>query len=1593
MSVPNTPGLVNDFDSPIAPRLAFLRRRAATMADTEDHRAGLSEGEGREHLARENMRRGHSWVSTFAHSIADGEPGERAPERRRMGHLRSLTTLGGGGGMSDADVTPRRPFFGASERATTYGAAKWQQVKNTFKALRPPKERPFDYLKSAELLAELRAGAPAVLMLASMIQRDEHGHKRIPVLLEQLNLRVVDSTPAEGDEDRHWIFTIALEYGNGPFRMKWQVKRTLRDILNMHFRYKIALNNDQYIYPRLTSKGLRQPKFPMSSFPYLRNVRGLESDNEEDNQSQPPRTQSLYAPSVRADETAGEATAGEQTAAEQSGSDRERRQRPRRKRSKMNIMAARRRSTALSEVGDFMDPELVAAREAAAKKKFVLDQRRRLEKYLQEMIRWLMFRADSNRLCKFLELSALGVRLAVEGSYHGKECYLHLHSAKGIDFRNLLMPGKVLSGQSRKWFLVRQSYIVCVDSPENMDIHDVFLVDPKFRIVSKRSKLKQISDKAKGDSTKGIEIDLTRSANPRKHHTITIENTERKIKLFSSNQAIMRQFEESVVDMLKITGWNQENRFGSFAPVRKNIHAQWLVDGRDYMWCVSRALAAAKDVIYIHDWWLSPELYLRRPAAMSQKWRLDRLLQAKAKEGVKVFIIVYRNVEAAIPIDSEYTKFSLLNLHPNIFVQRSPHQFKKNQFFYAHHEKLVIVDHEIAFVSGIDLCFGRWDCPQHPVTDDKVTGFDDATRPKDPEQCQLFPGKDYSNPRVSDFFRLHEPYADMYNRLETPRMPWHDVGMQLIGQPARDLTRHFVQRWNYIRAGRKPTRPTPVLLPPPDFKSDEATGTCEVQILRSAGQWSLGIEDVEMSIQAAYVKMIEDSQHFVYMENQFFVTSTNTLNSPVHNRIGDALVSRIKRAHTYGEDWKCVILIPLMPGFESSVTENQGSSVRIILQLQYRSICRGEHSIFGRLRADGIEPEDYIQFFSLRAWGKIGPQQALVTEQLYIHAKIIIVDDRVALIGSANINERSMLGDRDSETAAIVRDTDMISSYMAGKPYLVGRFAHTLRIRLMREHLGLDIDELDGTDSQFSGATESDLEFSDEDLSTYSQNRDKVPILPTEPGSSNEPQPTTPTLRRPSVNRSHSYNHDVDLTESFGDGSDDKDKSVSKGDGRVIGNEAHEREVEGYGQDGWKIAQKLGLDSGRDSIIIDGREVLLSDLARDGSKALSSPSRSHRRRVSSPTRNGHQGSPSKRIAEVMPPMPPFDRRTTEQLGLPRTNLLPSLPLSDDTDIGGPPVQFDSNGNPVPFLPNPLVADVQQPQIDRDCMKDPLNPAFYTDIWNRVAENNTKVFRRVFRCQPDSEVQTFADYAAWDNYATRFKKSMFESHDSSRPGTTSTGFPPSSAPDVSIERGTSLRATHSQPKLVLSVPSGHTGASAHSNGETLRPGTSHSLHQLNIVQKSTVGKPSLSDMNSIPSPQKRQHEAPSPVFPPGDTPFPAFESNTANGLLQAQTANESKQRRATFTSLEKPDRASMTPSSTSNLGTMGTLRRRRRATTRGSRRDFTGHEELLTREDAVLLLENVRGHLVDFPYDWLYSEENKGAWLHGVDSMAPVAIYN
>ena len=78
-----------------------------------------------------------------------------------------------------------------------------------------------------------------------------------------------------------------------------------------------------------------------------------------------------------------------------------------------------------------------------------------------------------------------------------------------------------------------------------------------------------------------------------------------------------------------------------------------------------------------------------------------------------------------------------------------------------------------------------------------------------------------------------------------------------------------------------------------------------------------------------------------------------------------------------------------------------------------------------------------------------------MTELVYVHSKLMIVDDDTVIIGSANINDRSLTGTRDSEMAVLVQDTDKFPVKFNGKEHMAGRFAASLRRTVFREHLGI----------------------------------------------------------------------------------------------------------------------------------------------------------------------------------------------------------------------------------------------------------------------------------------------------------------------------------------------------------------------------------------------------------------------------------------------------------------------------------------------------------------------------------------------------------
>lgn len=93
-------------------------------------------------------------------------------------------------------------------------------------------------------------------------------------------------------------------------------------------------------------------------------------------------------------------------------------------------------------------------------------------------------------------------------------------------------------------------------------------------------------------------------------------------------------------------------------------------------------------------------------------------LFSRQLEGVKIFILIYKEIEVALGINSYYSKQKLVEQCPdNIKVLRHPDHARAGVILWAHHEKIVVVDQSVAFLGGIDLCYGRWDNNEHRLTD------------------------------------------------------------------------------------------------------------------------------------------------------------------------------------------------------------------------------------------------------------------------------------------------------------------------------------------------------------------------------------------------------------------------------------------------------------------------------------------------------------------------------------------------------------------------------------------------------------------------------------------------------------------------------------------------------------------------------------------------------------------------------------------------------------------------------------------------------------------------------------------------------------
>ncbi|KAE8669841.1 Phospholipase D epsilon [Hibiscus syriacus] len=491
---------------------------------------------------------------------------------------------------------------------------------------------------------------------------------------------------------------------------------------------------------------------------------------------------------------------------------------------------------------------------------------------------------------------------------------------------------------------------------------------------------------------------------------------------------------------------------------------------------VYKAIEGSKHLVYIAGWSFNPNMVLVRdpetniPHARGVK--LGELLKLKAEEGVAVRVMLW-NDETSLPLiknqgimrahdEDAFAYFK----HTKVVCKLCPRLHHKFPTLFAHHQKTVTVDTRAAhglsindreitsFVGGIDLCDGRYDTEQH----------------------SLFRMLN-SESHCSDFYQTNIPGATLHKG--GPREPWHDAHACVTGEAAWDVLANFDQRWSKqcdpslllpINSIPNITR-QPFAATNPDDYDDR---NWKVQVFRSIDHVSTNQLPrnltAEQSIHEAYVEAIRRADQFIYIENQYFIGGCHLWdkdkNSGCRNLIPIEIALKVASKIRAKERFAVYVVIPMWPeGLpESEPVQDILHWTRQTMEMMYKLI--GE-----AIKENGGNghPRDYLNFFCLanrereRMDEFVPPQSPHPSTQywnaqkhrrfmVYVHSKLLIVDDLYILIGSANVNQRSMDGRRDTEIA--------IGCYQlsSGNPEIDSaspKDIHDYRMSLWYEHTGL----------------------------------------------------------------------------------------------------------------------------------------------------------------------------------------------------------------------------------------------------------------------------------------------------------------------------------------------------------------------------------------------------------------------------------------------------------------------------------------------------------------------------------------------------------
>nr|CAB43062.1 phospholipase D2 [Craterostigma plantagineum] len=507
------------------------------------------------------------------------------------------------------------------------------------------------------------------------------------------------------------------------------------------------------------------------------------------------------------------------------------------------------------------------------------------------------------------------------------------------------------------------------------------------------------------------------------------------------------------------------------------------------------AISNAKHLIYITGWSVYTEIPLIRDSRREKpggEITLGELLKKKANEGVNVLMLVWddrtsvgllkRDGLMATHDEETQNYFQGTDVHC-ILCPRNPDdggsfvQDLQISTMFTHHQKIIVVDSDlpsggsdkrriVSFVGGIDLCDGRYDTPFHSLFRTLDTAHHD------------------------DF---HQPnFTGAVIAKGGPREPWHDIHSRLEGPIAWDVLFNFEQRWKK-QAGRDlliNLREIEDIIPPTPVTYDDDQETWNVQLFRSIdGGAAFGFPEtpeeaakaglvsgkdniIDRSIQDAYIQAIRRAKNFIYIENQYFLGGCFGWDSNdikvedvgalhlIPKELSLKIVSKIEA----GERFAVYVVVPMWP---EGIPES--ASVQAILDWQRRTMDMMYKDVVQALRAKGIEedPRNYLTFFCLgnrevKKGGEYEPTEQpepdsdyLRAQQarrfmIYVHAKLMIVDDEYIIIGSANINQRSMDGARDSEIAMGAYQPYHLNTRNRARGQI-----HGFRMALWYEHLGM----------------------------------------------------------------------------------------------------------------------------------------------------------------------------------------------------------------------------------------------------------------------------------------------------------------------------------------------------------------------------------------------------------------------------------------------------------------------------------------------------------------------------------------------------------